>query len=452
MDRERNFFDNNRVISLILSLIISAVYSALASSLVGAPFLSLFVVNIITIYLILSSLEIIKTPSLRTIFIIISILKLILVLINAQLKTIPFTGTDWLNYDAMARSAIENSSTAIELYNNSFDLFVFVISCIYSVFGENINQIFFYIIPFSFLTFKYTYKTVITITKNEKRASTAGMLVLAWPVNIIFSVSILRESLIQLLVAVSFYSFVRYIKRGAGLFIAYLFGILTSLTHSGLVAIPLSYTYVLLQRQKDKVYKILSLRSAIITIMVVILVMLSPLWGEVGKHFSNIKSTNDITNILEVKDEALSGANTNYISNNSGNFGSLLASLPYRLTMFTFSPFPWQVRDGGTAIAFIINFIPTLLLLGGFIFTFRNRGKLSKSNQNIITTSMICIVFVFIIFSIGTNNYGTAMRHRSKVLPIMLIVATSYITVRGNKIKMNPLLTKKSGVVSGMSR
>lgn len=440
----RTFFDNNRIIALILSPLIAILYSIVASSLVNAPLLSLFLVNTVTIYLILSNLEMIKTPSSRLIFIIVSALKLVLVLINAQYKSVPFTGTDWSNYDAMARSTIENSATIIDMYNNSFDLFVFVVSCIYSVFGENINQIFFYMIPFSFLTFRYVYKTVIMITKNEKRASIAGLLVLTWPANLVFSVSVLRESFIQLLVAVSFYNFVRYIKKGYGLLIGYLFGIFASLTHSGLIAVPLTYTYMVLQRQGNKAYRVFSVWSIVITGLVLALVMFTPFWGSIGKQFGNIHSADDITGTLEVKGAALSDANTSYIDSSSESIGSLLLSFPYRLTMFVFSPFLWQVRDGGTAIAFIVDSIPTLLLITSFIIIFKNRKWFSRSNQNIIVSAMVCVVVTFTIFSLGTNNYGTAMRHRTKILPIAIVTVTAFGSIYGAHFSTNRALVRSS--------
>lgn len=444
MSRKLTPFKNNRLISLALSPLIAAPYSIVASSLVGAPFLSLVMINTVTIFLIFKAIEIIKTPSLRLIFVVVATLKLFLVLINAQFKTVPFTGTDWTSYDSMARRAIEASGTIVDLYNNSFDLFVFLVACIYSVFGENINQIFFYLIPFSFLTFRYVYKTVMLITKSERRASIAGLLVLAWPANIVFSISVLRESFIQLLTAMSFYHFTRYVKNKSGLLKSYLFGFFASLTHSGLVTVPLAYTYVLLQRQKNKPYNMLNVRSIMTTGLVALVLTLTPFWGSIGKQLSGIQSATDITNTLETKSAALGNASTNYINSVPEDIGSLLLSLPYRLVMFTLSPFLWQISDIGTAIAFVIDAIPTFMLAVSFIFIFRNRRKFNKIGQNIIVTAAVCTILTLSVFSIGTNNYGTAMRHRTKILPILLVTVASFGSMYERRLSVNKSLVSRA--------
>jgi hypothetical protein len=88
-----------------------------------------------------------------------------------------------------------------------------------------------------------------------------------------------------------------------------------------------------------------------------------------------------------------------------------------RLAYFLFTPFPWMIRE----TIDIIGFIDALLYVGLVLL-------ISVNWKYIWSNSLTRIVVLFlavglVIFALGTSNYGTAIRHRSKFAPLLIVVA-----------------------------
>lgn len=103
-----------------------------------------------------------------------------------------------------------------------------------------------------------------------------------------------------------------------------------------------------------------------------------------------------------------------------------------RLGYLLFSPFIWDLR----AINHLLGFVDGLLYL--FVFYWIVKGILFEKHKQIITRILIILIPLLIVYSWGVGNFGTALRHRVKFIPVFIAISTIYVP----KIT----LTKKSEV------
>lgn len=95
----------------------------------------------------------------------------------------------------------------------------------------------------------------------------------------------------------------------------------------------------------------------------------------------------------------------------------LVWQTPIRSIYFLLSPFPWDIRSP----AHLIGLIDALLYLGLAIAVFRSRRAIW---ENRAARGLAGILLVLtIVFAFGTSNFGTAMRHRAKVAPLLVCLA-----------------------------
>lgn len=103
--------------------------------------------------------------------------------------------------------------------------------------------------------------------------------------------------------------------------------------------------------------------------------------------------------------------------------------IPARIVYFHFSPFPWDIRSVRHLLGIISSFL--YMFLAWRIYkgwhTIKHREE--------------CVAMLFIfgaltfIFAIGATNIGTAIRHKTKILSIFLILAASSFHTISIKIR-----------------
>lgn len=100
-----------------------------------------------------------------------------------------------------------------------------------------------------------------------------------------------------------------------------------------------------------------------------------------------------------------------------GNELDLLWIAPMKTVYFLFSPFPWDVRTS----KHVVGLLDGILYIGIGFFAWRNR-KAVRSDSGARAVFLVVFTVVF-TFGIGTGNFGTAMRHRSKLVAAFLCLA-----------------------------
>tara|TARA_X000000950_G_scaffold129553_1_gene161836 strand:- start:6845 stop:8107 length:1263 start_codon:yes stop_codon:yes gene_type:complete len=89
---------------------------------------------------------------------------------------------------------------------------------------------------------------------------------------------------------------------------------------------------------------------------------------------------------------------------------------PIKIIYFLFSPFIWDIKNLKQSIGVIDSVFYIFLTL----FLFKNFKSYYKYPEGKII--LLLMIPMLIYFSITTANYGTAIRHRLKILPFILIL------------------------------
>jgi hypothetical protein len=113
-----------------------------------------------------------------------------------------------------------------------------------------------------------------------------------------------------------------------------------------------------------------------------------------------------------------------------GDFASLFWTVPLRVFYFIASPLPWDVKSAEHLIGAFDAALYTSLVIVMLV-------NFKSIRQNRLAFLMFLLfLFLLVGFSLGTGNFGTAVRHRFKLLPLLLILSTPFI----NRLSWN---TKK---------
>src|SRR5699024_747145 len=259
---------------------------------------------------------------------------------------------------------------------------------------------------------------------NVEKENLNGAILIAsiLPNTLIFSAILLRENFITFFVTLSFYFFIKWYKKGKSRnqIFSIISIIVASVFHSGVIGMLVGYilAYVLFNRKKYE-YK-LSGRS-IMVIMLFIFIALTVMNNQnifLGK-FSNIEEIDDIINAANSR-----GGESKYLTSlQISTWWQILLYSPVYMMYFLISPLPWDWRGFNDILTFCIDSVLYLYLL---YIGIKNIGniKTMRNNKYIIFNIGISILITVFIFGIGVSNAGTAMRHRQKILPVLIILST----------------------------
>lgn len=258
-----------------------------------------------------------------------------------------------------------------------------------------------------------------------------------YPQNIIFSSILLREALLQFLFIYSIFFFAKWLKTNNrnNIIITVIFVLLCSLFHSGILLSLLVYGYVFLfldittYRFKYS-FKRLTLFFICCGITFTIIANDSSLLTE---KFSFFQTDENNSSLIE-KYQSYSGeeGGANYLQNYEINSAiDFITLVPLKFIYFIFSPMPYDIRGIGDLTAILIDSSFYYFLIFKIIW---NR-KLISNNLFRIFPKILFILFLVVSlgFALGTENSGTAMRHRAKIFPALLMVVVFIESIKENK-------------------
>lgn len=97
----------------------------------------------------------------------------------------------------------------------------------------------------------------------------------------------------------------------------------------------------------------------------------------------------------------------------------LAVQTPLRLVYFLFAPFPWMLKTGSD----VVGVIDSVFFFFLFFRIWRQRKLFTERRDAVLVLAVFGAMAV--TFAIGVSNYGTALRHRNKMLPLLIGVALS---------------------------
>lgn len=278
----------------------------------------------------------------------------------------------------------------------------------------------------------------LRILSVERSVQTKVMLIYALlPSSIMFTAVTLREPYQMLFVNLAIYAVLKiYLHRVAVHWFTLIFAIAgAGSLHGGLVAfgiIMFAGTLLLVSmREKKRVsWTKLGLRGIVAAVVL----------GYGVSFFGNIAYNLDegLGSAVEMYQQGLlsEDARTHYKSDvEFSGLGGLLLFIPVGLFQYLFEPFPWHLSASSDVVSLIEN-----ILRGWLILKAWKAVRIAPAEKSrVILFVFVSYLVIETIWSIGTINWGTSIRHHLPAWGLLLLAAyaVSDGKVRANKITQN---------------
>ena len=365
-------------------------------------------------------------------------IRIVFIIIDLYLYNIPFNSLDSNGYehkaDVWSEFGLYYAISNIFIEGKSF-FYANFITIFYSIFGKSIFLAKLLSSIVSLLTILLVYKIINLIWANNNSAIYSLLFLAFSPIFILISTFTLREiySIFFLLLAIYFY--LKYEKSNY-IFFFYL-SLIISFVHiyihgpMALVIFSLIFAYYF-----SNIFKIIkkeynSINSFFFTNSILIIIFLILFYSNI---VPSIPYLGDLTNLIDL----LEIAQKLYLNTGYGrtaysemfypdSYFLLIVLTPLRVFSLFCGPFMFD------------NLFDLLAILEGLIYFYLlsmiiiNLKAIIK-NKHMISL-LIIILPIIIIYSWGINNYGTALRHKAKFLPLLLIICSPFIMYNLNTFK-----------------
>lgn len=199
--------------------------------------------------------------------------------------------------------------------------------------------------------------------------------------------------------------------------------LILSVWHNGLMIIsPVILTIFTLYSLDSKVYKISHGIKSILAITIFgLVIFLFILVGNSGLS-SNAASSLANGNALAYTDEYRLNSNDagsmySVVLDSSSIFG-FIKTIPFVFLNYLFAPFPWEIRNLVDVYAFLEGVLRFFLIVSSIKLINRSLGT---EKQMYLSLFWIYIILE-LVWSLGTLNWGTAMRHHTVGYSLLLIL------------------------------
>jgi hypothetical protein len=330
-------------------------------------------------------------------------------------------GAGWDRVAAyFARNGIEGT---FEYIGTGHNLYIWGMSVFYALLGRSPFLIQSINVVLGTMMIGVVYNLSLELCSDVAAARRAAWLIALFPSLIFFSSVLLREVAVSLPLLVSVLYLVRWYKtRRLGLAVAALCFLLVSMAfHSGGLAVLLFagiwligvWVRALLTGRLEGVAR--NTVALVIGLAVVAWVLAS---GFSQQKFHGLE-TGDIAALSE-RQEGFAQGRTAYLEGlHATSAADLIWQTPIRLVYFLFAPFPWMLHTGSDAFGFVDSMLFVVLV----VRVARNRKELANNPTSFMTLGVFSAMAI--VFAIGVSNYGTALRHRNKMLPLLIAAAMS---------------------------
>ena len=263
---------------------------------------------------------------------------------------------------------------------------------------------------------------------NEETAIKIGWILAFYPTLILYSALILREAYVWFFLLVAIYGIVCWSQNNSlkALIITFIGFFGATIFHGGLLIGGFIFVFILLILSIKKL--ILRLKYLIFPINSMLIVIFS-----IISIFYLILNSDSIPKIGFLSKNYDSQILLNKIENRNKNDAAypewtipkteleIIYKAPIRVIYFIFSPFLWDVKKNSHLIGFFDGVFHLILV---FLFIKNFKSIWSDRTLRII---FIILASYFLIFGIGTGNFGTGIRHRTKFLIILMIMVAPWI-------------------------
>jgi 4-amino-4-deoxy-L-arabinose transferase-like glycosyltransferase len=291
---------------------------------------------------------------------------------------------------------------------------------------------------------------VISILKDmngsRKTIKVACVIMTFFPQNIIFSAILLRETLVGMFLLLSLKYFIKWMKRPMVMDI--ILSVLClgggSMFHSAIVPAFLGYIfmYSFYRHSENKLeisFKSLFLLGIFGLISLVIYIRFDKI---IFAKFGDVKSIDSLISTVNVNfggSAYLTGVKLN-------NFTDILIFTPIKTIYFLFSPMPWDIRGSQDIISILLDSAIYLYIIYS---TMRQGSRIMRKNRAIFFALTGIFLLDAVTLGLGTFTAGTAIRHRNKIFPLLIIIYSIALDEYGEGAQINEVKKEEGYYAKG---
>lgn len=262
--------------------------------------------------------------------------------------------------------------------------------------------------------------TLYELEKTDTASLKIFRIVCILPYNAVLSSLFMREAFIYMFLAISYYHFVLWTKSKKELefYIAAGFILPAALFHSGTIAALVGYIIVRLIYDNKREVVNITAKNLFATIIIAALsaFVLSRSGNSFLGKFNSLDSLEDIANTYDFARSSYA----RYVGN-SNNLANFILYSPLRFIYFVLSPVPWLWRGITDIAAFMLSTMFYIVAIWRIIKYLRTHDYSDKRKALVVALMIVSLAILF-VFSWGTSNAGTALRHRDKTLILFSVL------------------------------
>ena len=342
---------------------------------------------------------------------------------------LPDSGKDAVYFETIGFQWSESGLLNVfnEHYPGANSIFIsWIIAILYSIFGRSLLMIQSLSLLFGIGSIFFGWMLAKKIWDNSK-ANKVGWFLALFPSLVLYSVLTMREVYISFFFLVAIYGIVSWYRTPSIYWIVLaIFGFVAgSFFHGAMSVGALVFIFFICLKNFIQFFKLLitnriNIKNFIIT-SVMLFVLLLYFTNKIGApkigNFQDAIDMSRLTNIMKSSSRG-DAAYPDWLQINS--IDEFIYKSPIRTIYFMFSPFPWDVRK----MSHLIGTMDSILYLTLFYLIFKNRKVIWKEPD--LRVIFIILLSYFFVFGIGVGNFGTSIRHRSKFVIGLILLAAPF--------------------------
>ena len=380
---------------------------------------------VILIFLVVAQIK----PPIAKILYVALILRILVIYLNQNIITIPDGFGDAGRFEARAyelsRSGFLSTLANYPGFNSFF--ISWVIAILYSLFGQSelMGQS---ISLFFGMGSVYLGWLLIKKVWDQRAADKAGWFLALFPTLILYSCLILREAYVVFFLLIALNGIVDWTrtKKLKSLIFVIIGFIGATLFHGAMIFGLIVFFIIIFLKSIIIIFRNLinlkiSLKS-FATLICLIIIANTTLVGEITiPKIGNLGSLTDFdrkTWVILDQIKNIDKGSAKYPSWAVPDSKSeIFFKSPIRMVYFVFSPFPWDIKQHNH----LLGLLDASLYMFLSYLIFQNRKAILADPALKI---ILIILFTYIlIYGIGSGNFGTSIRHRSKFVVIFILLA-----------------------------
>lgn len=388
-------------------------------------FTAISLVSLITLVIAL------RYPGIRNILILALIIRVIVLILGHYFISLPGSNSDAIGFENRAWDLGQKGITHV-LRNFQYDPFTYfswLLAIPYSIFGRSILMVQSISLLFGIGTIFFSWKLAILVS-NKKVANLVAIILSIFPSVVLYSILVLREVYVSFFIILAMYGTISWLKNKNYKYLALsAIGFLVATSFHGAMILGgfLFLILVLVENIRKHYQSLIKLRLNLNIILIFIIVLTI-----LGFYLSNridlayvgtFKNSFNLSNLFELQ-------KTINMFRGSASWPEwtfaqseidLLYKIPIRMIYFVFSPFVWEISEPNHFFGLIDSLIYLFL-----VFLIIKNIKIIWKKPYLRFILIVSLSYIF-IFSFGVGNFGTSIRHKTKFVALIIILAAPFI-------------------------